>query len=265
MRPSNIRKSDFSQPKKEKKISPPKAPPIKTVKNVKTSIIKGPKAAEKHLSKTKEKLTNLERLSVSMERASENLLRASEKFEKLQTRITDSTIDSVDAKEVRDKFDIVDEDCKQSAPMFKSESSRMRALSQGLQPGTTVVIKKGNKTAVILSKSAFNKKLRYEVRMKEDDDDSRWVDSEECEIAEPPYGWVVEWDDEYFEGTLKSGFVVGASWFRTEKKVEVELDKNETLWKHFEDVRFVSPTTGTKVAVVVDEGDDEGEPRGAKR
>jgi len=224
---------------------------------------KGPRESERHLGKTKEKLTNLERLSKNMERASENLMRASEKLEQMQQRATDHDM-TADAKHALDRSVSFEHDCgsnddgaKDGAQMLKSDSSRMRALSQGLQPGTTVVVKERNEIGVIVAKSAFNGVLKYEIKLRSDPENSSWYKSHECEISEPPYGWVVEWQDEYFNGTTKSGFVIGASWFRKEKKVEVELEKNVTVWKLFEDVRFVSPMTGTRVAVTVDEGDDE--------
>mmetsp|Transcript_13795 Transcript_13795/g.27509 ORF Transcript_13795/g.27509 Transcript_13795/m.27509 type:complete len:323 (-) Transcript_13795:25-993(-) len=138
---------------------------------------------------------------------------------------------------------------------------RIRALSQGLMPGTSVVLKEGNLKAVILRKSLFDGALRYLVKLNSTGEESE-KEAAEIEIAEPPLGWIVRWasDDRSGEdeGTIQEmqGLVVGASWFREEKKVEVEVGDSSTCWKELTNVRFVEPMEGTRVAVNVEEDGD---------
>ena len=139
-----------------------------------------------------------------------------------------------------------------------SVGGRIRALSQGLQPGTSVILKEGNLKAIILRKSLFGGKLRYLVKLNSTGEESE-KEAAEIEIAEPPLGWIVRWTSEDRSGEDEEmiqelqGLVVGASWFREERKVEVELGENSTCWKELEKVRFVEPMEGTRVAVNVTE------------
>ncbi|GMI02298.1 hypothetical protein TrVE_jg14137 [Triparma verrucosa] len=126
-------------------------------------------------------------------------------------------------------------------------------LDQGMLPGTNVIIKRSNLKAKILRKSLFHGQLKYLVKL-----DSSGLESEhessEIEISEPPLGWVVKWSENDVthedEGQVSefSGLVIGASWFREVKRVEVELEKGNTVWKDFDNVRFIEPISGTRVA-----------------
>ena len=71
LRPSNcIREGGFLKNKQDLPPAPPK----------KSSAVKGPREGMRHLTKTKDKMTGLERMSENLSRASENLMRASEKW-----------------------------------------------------------------------------------------------------------------------------------------------------------------------------------------
>ena len=232
-------------------VEPSQSKPTTRIKN-RVDKKAGPREGMKHLSRTKEKLSNLDRISAQMERASENLLRASEKFDHLSLSMNSSTRDSSLARDTFEDDDF-DDEAKLSPNDKNVAVARMRALSQGLMPGTTVKLRKSQLNGIVCGKSAFDRKLRYEIKMDQTDRETFWVDSNEVEIAEPPLGWIVEFRDD--GGRERSGVVVGASWFRNAKKVEIEVEKNECVWKDFEDVCFSEPGICTKCAVVVDYGD----------
>ncbi|GMH91331.1 hypothetical protein TL16_g12026 [Triparma laevis f. inornata] len=152
------------------------------------------------------------------------------------------------------KNDIENDTPEESKPSSSYASGSYENLSQGLLPGTNVIIKLTNLKAKILRKSLFHGQLRYLVKLHSSGLESEH-ESNEIEISEPPLGWTVKWSENDVSnedaGTVSefSGLVIGASWFREVKRVEVELGDNNTVWKDFDNVRFIEPCDGTRVAV----------------
>jgi len=132
-----------------------------------------------------------------------------------------------------------------------SLSTRVRGLSVGLQPGSTVLLKRNSARGRIMQTSVYQGTVRYLLKLESGEEET--VSAKDLDIAEPPLGWLCTWPNpdaspDSPDEALLRGVVVGASWFREQKRVEVDVKGVGDVWKDFADVTFREPIVGAKVA-----------------
>jgi hypothetical protein len=144
--------------------------------------------------------------------------------------------------------DLGDDD--DDAPKESEMGTRVRGLSVGLMPGSTVMVKSTQVPATVLKKAMFKGSLRYVIKLSSTGEEEEILASE-VDIAEPPVGWIVSAPPVDGKPAVR-GLVVGASWFKDVRRVEIDLD-DAVVWRDLKVVVFEEPAENTRVAVRVDE------------